>query len=110
MFALDETVRCSLQAALISEVIADRGCMSEEPCANYFKMSLVSPPIVCPPLFICAMMHFQSDAECNLIACFIAIPELLLCEIGKKKEVGEHPASPLRQVSFRLRGNDLPAS
>lgn len=41
MFALDETIHCSRQAVLIIEVIADRGCMSEEQCANYYKISFV---------------------------------------------------------------------
>lgn len=85
MFALDETIHCSLQAVLIIEVIADRGCMSEEQCANYFKISFVfSRHCFSTSLYVCHDAY-QQDAECNLVARFIAIPQSLLCEIEKKR-------------------------
>lgn len=86
MFALDETIQCSLQAVLIIEVIADRGCMSEEQCANYFKISFAfSRHCFSTSLYLCHDAH-QSDAECNLVACFIAIPQSLFVRDWKKEK------------------------
>lgn len=101
MFALDETIHCSLQAVLITEVIAGRGCMSEKQCANYFKISFVFffARIVFPPLFIWALMH--TSRMHNAISLPVSLQShnhFYARLVGGEVKAGEDPASFLSQV------------